>query len=256
MSKRMYIDCETTGVIPEKNAVIQIAGVVVIDGVEREEFNLRAQPFAGQIIEDAALKVNGRSREEIATYPSAIMTYREFVAIITKYVNRFDTTDKFQFVAYNSPFDCQFIREFFTRAGDKYFGSYFWTPDICIMRQAAVALDRERHLLKNFKLGTVAEYLGIHTADLHDAMADIRIAMKIEDELRIRDARRHLEIQRMFPPRAYSEGDLCPKGDGTLKFVAQGDCYCHLTPPCSAHENAILTCAACGWTPKENEVAA
>jgi DNA polymerase III subunit epsilon len=198
MNKRLYIDCETTGVFPDKNAVIQIAGVVVIDGVEREEFNLRAAPFAGQIIEDGALKVNGRTREEIASYPAPVLTYRELIGIITKYVNRFDKGDKFHFVAYNSPFDNQFIREFFTRSGDKYFGSYFWTPDLCIMRQAAQVLNRERHLLKDFKLGTVAEYLGIHTADLHDAMADIRIAMLIEKALAYREAMQGLKDARMY----------------------------------------------------------
>jgi len=47
---------------------------------------------------------------------------------------------------------------------------------------------------------------------------------------------------------AMAEGGACPKcGSRPAAFVAEGDCTCHINPPCEAHMNAILTCLACGY---------
>lgn len=44
------------------------------------------------------------------------------------------------------------------------------------------------------------------------------------------------------------EGGTCPNcGEPGLEYVSDGDCYCHLSAPCHACENAKLACAHCGW---------
>lgn len=45
------------------------------------------------------------------------------------------------------------------------------------------------------------------------------------------------------------EGDKCPQClEGTVEYVRQHDCSCHISPPCSACTDAPLTCDCCGET--------
>jgi hypothetical protein len=47
-----------------------------------------------------------------------------------------------------------------------------------------------------------------------------------------------------------AEGDTCTDcGKGTLRFVPNGDCFCHLSPPCSACVESVLECDKCGTQP-------
>lgn len=51
-----------------------------------------------------------------------------------------------------------------------------------------------------------------------------------------------------------AEGDSCPQPDckGTLAYIREGSCSCHINPPCSACVDAPLACDKCG-TPAEEE---
>ena len=44
------------------------------------------------------------------------------------------------------------------------------------------------------------------------------------------------------------EGDFCTvlNCGGRLEYVTDGDCYCHISPPCDNCLNAKLTCNKCG----------
>lgn len=46
---------------------------------------------------------------------------------------------------------------------------------------------------------------------------------------------------------ALQEGDTCPVPDctGELVLLPDGDCRCHISPPCNACTNAKLVCVAC-----------
>lgn len=66
--KRCYIDVETTGTNPAKHGIIQLAGKIVIDGVEKNSFDFKMKPFPGQEVEEEALKVTGTTREMIEGY--------------------------------------------------------------------------------------------------------------------------------------------------------------------------------------------
>ena len=64
--------------------------------------------------------------------------------------------------------------------GDMFFGSFFFFPPIDVMNTAIFNCIRQRHLLPNFKLGTIAKHLGMDmVGDLHDAMVDIRLTADI-----------------------------------------------------------------------------
>lgn len=182
--KLLFFDLETTGVNPGKNGIHQISGKIVIDGVEMESFDFHVQPNPKAIIEEEALKVANVTREQVMAYPPMAQVYDEFLAMLGKYVNKYDKKDKFFLVGYNNAaFDNQFLRGFFLQNGDKYFGSWFWSNSINVMVLASAYLVTRRPEMENFKLSTVAKTLGIEVTDdaLHNAMYDIDLTKAIFD---------------------------------------------------------------------------
>lgn len=182
--KLVFFDLETTGTNPGKHGIHQISGQIVIDGVIKETFDFHVQPTPRAMIEDEALKVGGVTREQILAYPPMQQVYQEFVAMLGKYVDKFNKKDKFFLVGYNNAaFDNQFLRGFFLQNGDVYFGSWFWSNSIDVMVLASAYLATRRPEMENFKLSTVAKTLGIVVNDdsLHDAMYDIELTKAVFD---------------------------------------------------------------------------
>jgi DNA polymerase III subunit epsilon len=181
--KLVYIDTETTGTDPEHCAITQIAGCIVADW-ESEEFNFFMKPFEGALVTEEALVIQGKTKEEIMNYPSDKKVFVDFTSLLGKYVDRYEKSDKLFFIGYNSRFDEDFVRTWFKRCGDNYFGSWFWNPSIDVMAIAARALMDKRVELPNFKLETVAKFLlpndtEINSPKFHDARFDILMTRKI-----------------------------------------------------------------------------
>lgn len=180
--KLLFFDLETTGVNPAKNGIHQISGMIEIDGVEKERFDFHVQPNPKAIIEEQALSVAGVTREQVLNYPPMGEVYKELVAMLGRYVDKFNKRDKFFLVGYNNAsFDNQFLRGFFLQNGDNYFGSWFWSNSIDVMVLASQHLAICRHDMENFKLATVAKFMGINVNDeaLHDAYYDIYLTREI-----------------------------------------------------------------------------
>lgn len=180
--KLLFFDLETTGVNPAKNGIHQISGMIEIDGVEKERFDFHVQPNPKAIIEEQALSVAGVTREQVLNYPPMGEVHNELVAMLGKYVDKFNKKDKFFLVGYNNAsFDNQFLRGFFLQNGDNYFGSWFWSNSIDVMVLASQHLATCRHDMENFKLATVAKFMGINVNDeaLHDAYYDIYLTREI-----------------------------------------------------------------------------
>lgn len=180
--KLLFFDLETTGVNPAKNGIHQISGMIEIDGVEKERFDFHVQPNPKAIIEGQALSVAGVTREQVLNYPPMGEVYKELVAMLGRYVDKFNKRDKFFLVGYNNAsFDNQFLRGFFLQNGDNYFGSWFWSNSLDVMVLASQHLATRRHEMENFKLATVAKFMGINVDDeaLHDAYYDIYLTCEI-----------------------------------------------------------------------------
>lgn len=180
--KLLFFDLETTGTNPGRNGIHQISGQVVIDGIVKESFDFHVKPNPKATIEDEALEVAGVTREQIAQYPAIGEVYAQFVAMLGKYVDKFNKKDKFFLVGYNNAaFDNQFLRGFFLQNGDNYFGSWFWANTIDVMVLATAYLAERRPEMENFKLSTVAKFLGVAVSDdsLHNAFYDIELTKAI-----------------------------------------------------------------------------
>lgn len=179
--KYLFCDLETSGLDPSRHAVIQLAGLIDIDGEVVEEFDFRMQPFPGQTLSNESLEINGVTLEQMKKFPKPMVVYNELMAVFNKHVSRFDKTDKFFLVGYNSNFDDTFLRQYFKNCGDDFYGSFIWWPTIDIAPFAMEFLKEERAKFPDFKLGTVASAIGIEVdrTKTHNALYDSHLARKI-----------------------------------------------------------------------------
>lgn len=182
--KVLFFDLETTGVLVNKHSIHQLSGMLLVDGEIKEKFDFKVQPNPKAEITQEALDVAGVTKEQIMAYPPMAEVYGQFVAMLGKYVDKFNKKDKMFLAGYNNAsFDNQFLRAWFLQNGDKYFGSWFWSNAIDVMVLATPFLASKRAGMENFKQGTVAKALGIPVDDskLHDALYDIEICKAIYD---------------------------------------------------------------------------
>ncbi len=183
--KKCFIDLETTGLDPNLNGILEIAIITRIPGQQDQSFQTFIKPIKNDLIVPAALAVNKIRFEDAEKFPESAKVHNDLTNFLGQFVNKFDPEDKFIFVAYNANFDYQFLRSFFVKCDDKYFGSLFFYPPLDIMQIAFKHLLNVRHKMPNFKQVTVAPELGIEI-DLkkaHGAMYDVEIVRKIHDTL-------------------------------------------------------------------------
>ncbi len=193
--KLVFIDVETTGLDPEKNGLTQISGCIQIGDEVKESFDFYVRPFPRDLIDDGALRVTGIDRRQLlpADHPNALrvegqefvdpqQVYAQLKEMFGRYVSPYDKTDKFQFVGYNShSFDMPFVRKFWEKNNDRFFGSLFWYPCLDVMLLWAQILQPVRDKLTNFKLATVAQHAGIDVdkTRLHDSQYDIDLTRQL-----------------------------------------------------------------------------
>jgi DNA polymerase-3 subunit epsilon len=189
--KLLFIDVETTGTDPERHGLIQISGCVQIGEEVKECFDYYVRPYPQDMIEDTALEVTGIDRRQFLPpdHPEQLAVpgqefddpqnvYARLAIMLGQYVDKFNRSDKFQFVGYNAhSFDMPFLRKFWEKNGDRFFGSWFWYPCLDVMLVWAQILQMSRAELTNFKLATVARHCGLKVDDtrLHDSQYDIEL---------------------------------------------------------------------------------
>lgn len=172
--KILYIDTETTGTNSQKHEIIQIAALIEIDNEIVEEVNLRIRPTNWETIDPEALKVTGKTLEELKTYMDPKMAFITLKGIFERYVNKYDRNDKFYPAGHNLGFDIEFLQAFWKKYGDAYgTGSYQnWRfLDTRILANFLCSHDLIKPL--NVTLGEMCKMYNIHL-DAHDALNDIR----------------------------------------------------------------------------------
>ena len=182
----LFYDTETTGLSPLSHGLHQIAGIITVDGVVKEKFNIKVAPNPLAIIEQKALDTAGVTEEQIKAYQPMRAGYLQFDALMSKYVNCYDKQDKVHLIGYNNRrFDDDFLRQWYVQNGSQYFGASFWADSIDVLVLASEALKKHRHTMIDFKLHTVAKTLGIAVDEsrLHDAMYDTELTKAIYDEI-------------------------------------------------------------------------
>lgn len=183
--KTAFIDVETGGLSAYKNPLLQIAGIIDIDGEAVEKFEYKIKPFPSQQIHPKSLEVTGYTHAQINRFDDPKRVFSAVKNIFKKYVDPFDKSDKFYLSGYNTTFDEQFLRQFWKNNADNYFGSFFHFPVLDVAVVAAEYLKPQRHSMSDFKLMTVAEKIfdDIDPTAAHDAIYDIEITRRIYNEI-------------------------------------------------------------------------
>jgi ribonuclease T len=181
--KKVFLDVETTGIDPEHNNIFQLSGIVTDSDLNvLESFDYRFRPVSLDHVQPDALEKTGMTLDDLRSFPtSAYDAYTSFIEVLSRHCNRYDKADKLHLVAYNAKFDADFLRAFFAKNDDSYFGSWFWNPPICVMQAAAWMTMRVRGALPNFKLSTLCQCaeLGWDETRAHDAQYDIQKTLEL-----------------------------------------------------------------------------
>jgi len=178
----LWLDLETTGLDKKIHAIIQISCLVEMDGQLIDEFNLFIRPFSGASVSRDALKKNNISIETLKTdkkYVSYNEAFKTFIEFMEKYVNRYKPIEKFVLAGKNVKFDIEFLREFFKRNNDDYYGSWFFYPCIEVESYTAEAIAFENAILNNYKLETLCESMNIELKNAHDSLLDIKATREL-----------------------------------------------------------------------------
>ena len=187
--KLCFIDTETTGLDRNKNNIFQISAKITDPDAKEviDQINLRFVPHSLEYVEPESLEKTGYTLEELGSFPlSSSQAFKQFTDWLATHVDRFDKKDKLQFLAYNAQFDVEFVRQWFLKNGDNYFGSFFWNPAICVMQAAAWFVQSVRPAFPNFKLGTICKCaeLGWDEDSAHDADYDVAKTVELYRYLR------------------------------------------------------------------------
>ena len=185
--KLLFYDLETSGLDFNRNAILQIAAILVdidVDGVISvlDAINLKMKPEPDKVIDKGALNVTGLTEDEIMTWQDQDVAFRKFVAFLDRHVERFKGAGRLKLAGYNNVhFDADFLSRWFIDNGNDGFYSYFYIDQIDVMCEASRYLLYYRDGMTNMKLGNVAKALGIKTDDsaLHDAFYDIKLTIKL-----------------------------------------------------------------------------
>jgi len=135
------------------------------------DINPFTYPYSS-VIDDKALEITGKTKEEVRSYPDQRVQVQKFVEFMGRHINIEDRKDAFQFIGYNTSFDIGFMKQWL-KMNKLYFSNYFTYKDVDVF--ALVKHMRLWGMLdgcKDDKLGTVCEHYLIEL-DAHVAMNDI-----------------------------------------------------------------------------------
>jgi DNA polymerase III epsilon subunit-like protein len=196
--KLCVFDLETDGPDPEKCSPIQIAAVIVdpikLEIIKNSEFNCNLKPeilekspdhtYEESDILDFHAKVRGTSKEKILSswreYQSQEQGWKMFISYLDMYHTRSSRKSFF-----SAPIACgyninRFDLKIVERLSRKYQNvdkegksSLFYPRDIVDVMNYMFIWFENSSELKNYKLDSIRDYLGIDKEGAHDALKDV-----------------------------------------------------------------------------------
>lgn len=176
--KRLYLDTETTGLDPVKCGLTQVAFVIEIDGDEQMSGNFNIRPFEGAEITAKALKVTGKTYDEVMSYPDEEEVFNTFIEMLKSYIRPAEYGDDYTLIAYNAEFDQNFLMAWFDRMGKKYsnYINYRKVDPLAFLRILHVEGVSN---LQSYKLSGVYKVVFNEEFNAHEADADIKATIRL-----------------------------------------------------------------------------
>jgi DNA polymerase III subunit epsilon len=169
--KILWLDLETTGLDPQKNGVVQISGLIDIDGELKHTFNYKVS--TDKELEPKALEITGLTAAKIKRFPPPKEVFAAFKALLETFVDPFDPGDKFRLAGYNVSFDLKFLKSFFELNSSPFLFSYITHDlmDISLIIQTAQNYFG-KSVIPTWKLGPTCAIFDV-PIEAHDALSDI-----------------------------------------------------------------------------------
>jgi DNA polymerase-3 subunit epsilon len=187
----VVVDVETTGGLPPRDRIIEIAGVRVVGGRIREEWSSLVDP--GRPIPTFVARLTGIDDRLARAAPSFAEVADAFVAFLGGAA----------FVAHNAPFDWRFVNAelIATRGGQ------LTNARLCTVRLARRMLPGVRRR----SLDALAHLFGVPVEGRHRALGDARAAARILLRLVETAAERGIETEEELAALAGWGGTLWPR---------------------------------------------
>lgn len=185
-NKVLWLDVETTGLDAVVNDVIQIAGIIEIDGKVDVEFDFSIQPHNWDNINPKALEVSGTTMDDLLRFEMPHDVKTQLEGLFMRYVDKFDKTDKFVMAGYNVDFDARFMKQFWNKCGDKWWGSFVEYKNYDVYPLFKTYADAAQITVPNHKLVSAAEHFGLSFGDegAHNALGDIRVTREVGNRIK------------------------------------------------------------------------
>ncbi|PWT94278.1 MAG: hypothetical protein C5B53_13575 [Candidatus Melainabacteria bacterium] len=173
----LFVDLETGGLTPDRHSVLQIAAVITDQNLcVQSYFMSYVKPHPSLIVTPEALSINQLRLEELEMAPDE--------ALVAQALSNFAslTSGKPRFAGFNCKFDLQFLDELWRRQGITI--PPYKVPWLDVLDVARIKPEFDSQLV-NFKLGTLAEHMGIDNKSVHDALADLIITIEVAKRLKV-----------------------------------------------------------------------
>lgn len=162
-----YLDVETSGLDPCSHAILQIAGIIELNGEPIKEFNLRLKPASFHKIDPKALAINGITPDQLMEGLSQADARAELMGYLMPY-------SRLTMIGYNVMFDKGFVQEWLGKS----FSAVFEYKPVDVYSLAYLFAHTHCWPVANHKLSTICAHLGIEL-QAHDALADIHATRKV-----------------------------------------------------------------------------
>lgn len=184
----LWIDTETTGLEVTDSAAFEVAMILVDSGKFICSRCFFLNPLSETIkYHEEAGKVHGYSENDIRSFPAESEQVQKIASFLKDarelWMKDGSKTEKMIVVGYNVGFDIKHLKALLERNGF-YYGDYFSDVVADVFLQVKKAGEmRILPYLKNRKLATVAEHLGIDIGKAHDALSDIKATREVAKSL-------------------------------------------------------------------------
>jgi DNA polymerase III epsilon subunit-like protein len=171
--RKVWIDCESTGLDPSRHTVIQIAALC-----EGDEFHAKIHPQPGTEISAGAMMVNSFLHDEAVRQDPRTVGI-DFLKFLKKHRD-LNKGYRLLFSGHNVQFDISFLKAWYARmqvTGFEEIGDYHY----CDSMHLAIALKDKGLLPLNQKLNLSAlcERFGVKNETAHDALSDIKATREL-----------------------------------------------------------------------------
>lgn len=182
--KILWFDTETTG-LTEKAFLYEISGIITIDGVIVEEFDIWCNVPIDSEMSPKALELQNLTLDKIMSFPSYKNAYKQLIDIFSKYIDKYNKNDKFIIAGHNISFDIRMLDRLFKACNDNYLGSFlnyklqFDTLSLLRALEVAEIIPEQN----SHKLEDMCRYFNIPLENAHNSLEDIKATMKLGEEI-------------------------------------------------------------------------